>query len=74
MTRRYVVEPRQMILVQLSQPLMQPAKQQTVRRQHQCIRRQRFEPRQRIEVFLFIGLASGCADGTITDGVICDRI
>ena len=41
-----------MVLAQLRQPLMQPAKRQAVRRQHQRIRRQRLEPRQRIQIFL----------------------
>ena len=48
----HVVETGQMVLAQLGKPLMQPVKRQAVRRQHQRIRRQRLEPRQRIQIFL----------------------
>ena len=47
-----VVEPGQMMLAQLGEPVMQPVKRQAMRRQHQRIRRQRLEPRQRIQILL----------------------
>ena len=49
---RHVVEPRQMMFAQLRKPCVQRAKRQAVRRQHQRVRRQRLEPRQRIQIFL----------------------
>ena len=41
-----------MMLAQLRKPRMQPVKRQAVRRQHQRVRRQRLQPRQRIQILL----------------------
>src|SRR5262249_54810723 len=48
---RDVLEPGLMMLTQLRQPRMQATERQAVRRQHQRVRRQRFEPRQCLQIF-----------------------